>query len=208
MNDLGRAVLNYRRAQQYAPNDPSLQQNLDYARARRLDRVEEPQETRVLKTLFFWHYDISTRVRSLVFAGCFVFLWLGAGIRLLTRRPFLSWMTTILFSLSVLFLASLAVETVQCRKAQPGVVTSEEIVARKGDSETYEPSFREPLHAGTEFELLEVRGEWYHVELINGQCCWVPAKAVELVRAPTRSRIGHGAGPRSMDIEQGGMENV
>ena len=48
MNDFGRAILSYRRAEQYIPNDPNLQQNLDYARKRRTDRIEEQQKTKVL----------------------------------------------------------------------------------------------------------------------------------------------------------------
>ena len=30
MKDIGRAIVNYRRAEQYAPNDPNLKQNLKY----------------------------------------------------------------------------------------------------------------------------------------------------------------------------------
>ena len=40
IKDIGRAILNYRRAQRYIPNDPNLKQNLDYARSIRMDRIE------------------------------------------------------------------------------------------------------------------------------------------------------------------------
>ena len=66
MNDIGRAILNYRRAESYIPNDPNLHQNLSYARSRRLDEIEERQKTKVLRTLFFWHYDLSGWTRSLM----------------------------------------------------------------------------------------------------------------------------------------------
>ena len=49
------------------------------------------------------------------------------------------------------------------------------MIARKGDGDTYEPSFKEPLHAGAEFKLMENRGEWYQVELADGQRCWIPS---------------------------------
>ena len=79
-------------------------------------------------------------------------------------------------------LASLLTEAVQQHSTKPGVVLSDEVPARKGDSETYEPSFKEPLHAGTEFQLVEDRGNWYHIELADGRRCWLPASDVGLVK--------------------------
>ena len=84
--------------------------------------------------------------------------------------------------LSVLMAGSLVIEEGNLHKTRPGVIISSEVVARKGNSETYEPSFKEPLHSGTEFSLIEDRGSWYHVELVDSRTCWVPSKDVELVR--------------------------
>ena len=63
MNELGRAILNYRRAELYMPDDVNLKQNLTYAREKRRDQIEDKQETKILKTLFFWHYDLSRNIR-------------------------------------------------------------------------------------------------------------------------------------------------
>ena len=52
---------------------------------------------------------------------------------------------------------------------------------RKGDGEGFAKSFVEPLHAGTEFELVEQRGRWYHVELADGRRCWVPIDSAGIV---------------------------
>lgn len=180
--DIGRAILNYRRAQQYIPNDPNLQQNLDFARSRRLDRVEEKQETRILKTLFFWHYDLATRTRVFVFSFSFMLLWVFAATRIFLRKAFLAWCIAFAAALSVLFAVSLVSEFAHLEGTRPGVVISSEVIARKGNSETYQPSFKEPLHAGTEFALLEDRGSWYHIELPDARRCWVPDDDVELVR--------------------------
>jgi hypothetical protein len=76
----------------------------------------------------------------------------------------------------------LLAESLILKNRRPGVIVAEEVVARKGDSETYEPSFQEPLHAGTEWTLVERRGDWFHVELPDSRRCWLPADSVELVR--------------------------
>jgi len=62
-------------------------------------------------------------------------------------------------------------------------VISDNVIARKGNSETYEPSFKEPLHTGTEFRLVEKRNKWCYIELPDERRCWIPSKDVELVRS-------------------------
>ena len=182
IKDMGRAILNFRRAEQYISNDPNLKQNLAYARKMRLDQIQEKQETRVLKTLFFWHYDLSTQTRVILFTICFVLLWIFAGLRIFVKRSFLGWCIVTAAALSISLSASLVVDDLNLRRTKPGVIVSREVVARKGNSETYEPSFKEPLHAGTEFILMEDRGNWLQIELADSRTCWVPSKDVELVR--------------------------
>ena len=182
MNDFGRAILNYRKAEALIPNDPNLKQNLDYARKRRIDRVEQTQKTRAMRAVFFWHYDFSARSRSAIFLISFLLVWGAATARLFFPRPFLRWVIGVSAVLSLLFLASLIAELAQLNSQRPGVVVAREAVARKGDSETYEQSFKEPLHAGAEFILIEDRGDWKHVELADSRRCWLPSKAVGMVR--------------------------
>jgi len=181
MGDIGRAILYYRRAQRVIPNDPNLRQNLDYARTKRIDKIPEKQETRILKTLLFWHYDLSLKTRSLLFVVFFITLWTCASIRLFTQRPSIHWAIGVSAILAGLFFGSLAAEAITESRNVEGVILHSEVVARKGDGETYQPSFKEPLHAGTEFRLLEDRTDWYRVELPDGRNCWIPSKAAGLI---------------------------
>jgi len=181
MEDLGRAILYYLRAQQYIPNDVNLQQNLSFARSKCRDRVEEKQQTRVLKTVFFWHYDLPTKTRAVLFFMAYVAVWLLAAARLLFRRSRFGWPLGVFAFAAVLTLSSLLVEAVGRHRSRPGVVVSTSVVARKGDSTTYEKSFTEPLHAGTEFRLVDARQDWLHIELADGRRCWIPVKSAECV---------------------------
>ena len=180
--EIGRAILNYRRAALYIKGDHNLAQNLSQARKARQDSFEEKQQTRVLRTLLFWHYDFSPRVRSWLLAIFSAVFWAAAAIKL--RRS--QWMprTVLLVSavLAFLFVGSLVAEIVSGGRAEAGVILSPQVTARKGDGESYEPSFNQPLHAGTEFILLESRNDWHHVELPDGRQCWIPARSAGLVR--------------------------
>jgi len=182
MGDIGRAVLYYRRAALLIPNDENLCQNLSYAKSKCVDKIEEKQQAKVFRTLFFWHYDLSSRVRLYVFAATFAMLWVVASVRLLHRRLSLRWAIAILAVVTALFFGSLLVEALTAGNTVSGVVLAPEVVARKGDGETYEPSFKTPLHAGTEFRVLEDRGGWHHAELADGRRCWLPTKAVGIIQ--------------------------
>ena len=181
IKDIGRAILNYRRAQEYIPNDPNLRQNLSYARNFRKDKIEEKQETKVFKTLFFWHYDLSTRIKIIVFSILFCAIWLIAGIRLFFKHSILGWGLFGVVVLSMMIGGSLIAESISLHREIPGVIIDIEVIARKGNSQNYAPSFTEPLHAGTEFNLLEKRDNWFYIELPDSRTCWVPAKSVDLV---------------------------
>jgi hypothetical protein len=182
MKDIGRAILNYRRAEQYIPNDTNLHQNVAFARSVRTDQIEEKQQTQILQVLFFWHYDFSVKTRWLLFCLSFAMLWICASVNLFLRKSLLKWSVIVLMMLSVLFAGSLIIEQIHLQKTVPGVVISSEVIARKGNSESYDKSFKDPLHAGTEFTVIEKRGTWFQIELLDSRTCWVPASDVELVR--------------------------
>ena len=182
-NDIGRAILNYRKAGQYIPNDLNLQQNLNHARRTRLDSFEETQETKVLRTLLFWHYDFSTRLRSILFAVFSLVFWPAVSLRLFRSDWAPKWLPTVSGIAGALFLGSLLAETYEKVGEVTGVVVSQQVMARKGDGESYEPSFRDPLHAGTEFRVLENRGDWCQIELPDGRQCWIPSRNAELVES-------------------------
>lgn len=180
--DLGRAILNYRKAEQFDPNDRNVQQNLAFARSQRKDELKEEEKAKALRTLLFWHYDFSFGQRFLFFALFFVLLWATAAVRLFKPRPFMKWMIGFSALLSLVLGASLVLESMAIKGERPGVVIAEEVVARKGDSESYEASFQEPLHAGAEFVLVEERKDWVQARLPDGRTCWLPGRAVEMVR--------------------------
>ena len=119
LGDIGRAIVNYRRALRYVPNDALLRQNLDYARRKRADRIEDRPQEKVLQTVLFWHYDFSAAVRSALFACCFIGVWLLAGIRLYTPvAP--RWLVGILGGIALILFSSLAVDEISRARDDTG----------------------------------------------------------------------------------------
>jgi tetratricopeptide (TPR) repeat protein len=181
LDDIGRAILNYRRAEQYSPNDPNLAKNLAYARSMRRDKVDIQDQEKILQTLFFFHYDLGLQTRVVLFAIFYITFWFFAGIKIFSRRPFTSWGLGVTLLFTVLFGTSLLVESRQSTMKTGGVILAEEVIGYQGDADSYQPSFEDPLHAGTEFKLLEDRGGWWQIELPDGRSTWISAKSGELV---------------------------
>ena len=179
LHDLGRAILNYRRAQLYLPSDENLRQNLAAARRQQPDRLAPQPEVAVAKTILFWHYDLSARLRLWALVAANACFWAGLGLQLYRRRRPFPWPVTLALALSVLLSASLLYEHFDRQRA--GVLVAAETTARKGDGQAYAASFDAPLHAGVEFTLVERRGDWLYIELADGRRCWVEADSAELL---------------------------
>ena len=180
--DIGRAILNYRRAEKLDKADTNIKKNLAFARSRRIDTVEVRTQERILETLFFWHYDFSFKTKFLVTCLAFaivcisttVMLWRGKSAPLVTTAAICGLLT-------VSFLASVILETRSMTNTICGVITDQQVVARQGDGPNYPESFKDPLHAGTEFDLLERRSGWFHIMLSDDSEGWIPNNTAELI---------------------------
>jgi hypothetical protein len=180
--DIGRAILNYRRAQNLDKADTNIQKNLAFARSRRIDTVEVKTEERILETLFFWHYDFSIKTKFLVTCLCFAIFCISATVILWRGRAAPRIATAAICGLlTVSFLASVTLETRSRANTICGVITDQQVVARQGDGPNYSESFKDPLHAGTEFDLLERRSGWFHIMLSDDSDGWIPDNAADLI---------------------------
>ncbi len=181
-DDIGRAILNYRRAEKLDKSDTNIQKNLAFARSRRIDTVDVKTEERILETLFFWHYDFSIKTKFVVTCLCFAIVCISVTV-MLWRGKSAPWIATaaICGLLTVSFLASVVVEARTQAHRVCGVITAQQVVARQGDGPNYPESFKDPLHAGTEFDLLERRSGWFYIALSDDSDGWIPDNAAELI---------------------------
>jgi tetratricopeptide (TPR) repeat protein len=172
--DVGAAILNYCKAEKLDRSDSDIQKNLAFARGRRIDKVEPKTETQILRTLVFWHYDLSMKTKFTVAVICFAVFCLALAAAIwFGRKPSLTAITGVSAVLLVCLAGSLAVESYNHATRLSGVIISPEVIAYQGDGPNYPPSFKQPLHAGTEFELIERRTGWFHIRLADGSDGWI-----------------------------------
>jgi len=178
----GKAILNYRKAAKIDNSDENIQKNLAFARSKRIDQIAVKAERRVLQALFFWHYDFPLKTKFML--ACIFFgivcvcttaaIWFGINT---------AWTVPAIICgvLILCFLVSVALDYKTLSSKVCGVITAKEVTARQGDGENYTPSFKEPLHEGTEFDLLENRPGWFHIKLSDDSDGWIPNNAAELI---------------------------
>lgn len=188
LGDVGRAIVNYRRALRLRPGDPNTRKNLDGARRLCEVQVTRPATDALAETLLFWHFGTSMGARTRVALAAYAGFWLAMlGLLRLRQRPAaLKWLAGCVGAFSLAVGASVAWDHLVAANRPEGVVVAEQAVLRKGNGDYYDPQLTRPLSAGVEFRVLESRedvkgAEWHHVQLQDGKNGWVRADDTELI---------------------------
>ncbi len=171
--DLGRAILQYRRGLRLEPGNRRLQANLRYVRSQRIDQIDASAHQALMLRFFFWHDDISLNMQVTIALAGFLLAWAGAFAHLFWRRPLLLWLTAGAASAFVLFAGSAWAVHAQHAATRHGVIVAPEAPVRKGNGASYALQFPQPLHSGAEFTIRESRGSWLHIRLDNGASGWI-----------------------------------
>ena len=183
-DDLGRAVLNYLRAEELSPRDPEIIANLDLARSRTVDQLQAEGDSLVASVADFGRRWATTTE----FAIAALLLWAVAGlsvsalvIRPLMRRrailqggaaaAFVVMLIPLVFVLSMLF---------SNPYENTGVVTARTVEVLSGPGPQYGEEFA--LHSGAQVRLVDSRHGWLQVALPGGELRgWIPSHAIEAV---------------------------
>lgn len=181
VHDLGRAILHYRRGLRLEPGNRQLQANLSYARSRRVDHIEGSSQRSLLQHLLFWQSELSVQTQWTLALLAYGVVWASAFAHLHWRRAVLRWGMAGAALCCIVFAGAALLAHYQHTTIRPGVILAAEVVVRKGNGESYTPQFPQPLHAGTEFVVLEERGAWLAIQLDNGTSGWIRAESAALL---------------------------
>ncbi|MBN2216408.1 MAG: tetratricopeptide repeat protein [Pirellulales bacterium] len=158
----GRAIAAYREATRYRPADPRLKANLDYALGPGGGAaVRRP----LIGYVLFWQ-DWMSYPAKFHWAGATAMATFVLGlIALFWRRRWCRRLAVAGLAVTVLMGAAAGYDWHRFDYQKHGVIVVPEVVARKGNAESYQPKFTEPLVEGTEFTVVERRGDWLLVRL-------------------------------------------
>ncbi len=184
-DDLGRAVLNYLRAEELSPRDTDIRANLDLARGRTVDRVESGGESLIA--------SVSTVARRWVTVGemgvLSLLLWVASAIaigalivwRAVPRRTAVRNGAIVASAATLLSLLLLVSMLYANPNDDSAVVVESTVNVVSGPGEQYETEFT--LHSGAQVRLVDSRQGWVRITLPGDDLQgWAPSNAVEAVR--------------------------
>lgn len=181
MSDLGRALLNYRRAQQFWPRDAELIRNLARVRGERVDLSGD--EVGFAEGLAALTAGVLTLWELTFVVGLFWLTWfvaLGLALwnvswRKRLRLPLV--VIGVILLMGVLLLGGRVFVTSQ---RPPAVVAALQVQVRSGPSEQYLALYQ--LHAAAEVYVWATHEGWVQFALPDGRLGWMPSEAVVIIR--------------------------
>ena len=171
----GRAIASYRQAQRYRPRDPLLDANLRSA-LQSSDAVRPAPP--LIEYLLFWQNWVSYPAKfQLSSVSALATLMLGI-IALVHSQAIWKRLTLFAMLVSLAISVSAIYDWYRFVHLGHGVVVVKAAIARKGNAASYEPAFTAPFAEGTEFLVVERRGDWLRVQLAGSQEGWLKAADV------------------------------
>ena len=177
---LGEAILAFRRALLVDPNHKKARQNLFAARSQLPEWVPRAEADGIWQSLFFWRTEVSLAEQGSIAAMCFL---IGAAL----IAAGIYWQQRLVRSLSILPLVAWAILIISLisqsigSDGQDAVVVVDEVTARAADSHRAPPKLAQALPSGTELTITETRSDWSHANLPDGRDIWVPSTSVSLI---------------------------
>lgn len=170
----GRAIACYRQAKRHRPRDPYLDANLRYA----LGEKEAGRSKPIIEYVLFWNQWISYHGKYQASLVCAFVTFCLSVAALFVRPTLFKGLATVALCVTMAAVISAAYDWYRFSHLKHGVVIADEVVALKGNSESYQPAFTKPLDEGTEFQVLDQRSGWTHIRLAGSQDGWVPSQEV------------------------------
>lgn len=180
LNNLGRAILNYRKAWNLSPGDPEITKNLEYAREGIRDDI-------AALPLSVW-----ARARRTVILQFPLGIWIGISAALyfltiawliaaLLIRPLRKKSPLILKWLGGGLIISIVISGLAYSFYQtPGAIILQPTVSvRYGPAETDAAAFK--LHEGTEVKIVRKKDGWLQITLPDGNSGWLPADSLGII---------------------------
>lgn len=178
---LGKAILNYLRAERLMPNDADLKSNLNYAKALIKNGAAEP-ERNWLARIFYSIADIFSLDGSLLLCAIFYFIFasvIAASIILKSARKKMLYISSFPLVLLILFLA------VFIAKFNKEIVQKEAVVTAESQDAKFEP-FDDAttffvLSEGESAVIIAEKESWVKARRLDGKQGWLKRQALEAI---------------------------
>jgi tetratricopeptide (TPR) repeat protein len=174
---LGRAILNYKRAQLLIPRDADLNFNLRYALDQTQDAITADQN--FLRQAFFWLDEIRLRELMWAFVVLNILFWGLLVLRLFVRPEWTYYVFIVLLIFWLVGGASLGVKWHQLKTDLRAVILVGEVDVLAGPDSNDTVLFK--LHEGTIIHRERIEDGWSLIRLSENKRGWLKSSAIETI---------------------------
>ena len=183
-DDIARAILNYERALMLQPGNADIRANLEIARAKTVDKVNEIPDVFFVSWAKSLTNSLSVDTWAKVSIVLFLLFLVGLGLFFVARQTmlkkigFTAAVVFFLFTLVAHFSGGYQKNRLTHRTS--AIVLTPSITVRSTPSETGTSLF--VLHEGRKVSIKDgSMREWKEIQLEDGQVGWVPAADIEVI---------------------------
>jgi tetratricopeptide (TPR) repeat protein len=172
---LGSAIYYWEKAQQQAPADNDIKDNLQLAGLMIVDRIETKSDPFPLRMLSAMQSFLSIRQTGWIVLALFVGANLFFSLYLISksRNSFRALLVAFVFAiLLIAFGISLSWKIYQQDYVRQGIVVEQKADVRSGPGQENIAVFT--IHEGIKVRVLSTTGGWYQISLPNGWNGWLP----------------------------------
>lgn len=177
------AILNYERALLYAPNDADLKTNLEIAKLKTVDKIDPVEKI----FLYNWIDSIRNMYTSnqwafiavgsfILFLGCFALYFIGGKVWM-KKVAFFS--AILLFILLLFANSASSVQKARLLNRDYAIIFAKSVTAKSTPADSGTDLF--VLHDGTKVKVKSKVGDWYEIELADGNIGWIPSAKLEII---------------------------
>ena len=187
---LGLAVAAYLEADSLMPGDATVGSNLALARNQVPARFDSEGVTVLYDTVSDGWHVLGFDVRWWMAGICWIGFWVILAVRFArgtsrseeSEGSSLAWRggLAVLAAVAIISGTTVALDATEDAWRTPGVLVEESVV-RTGNGETFAAVFSEPLPDGVEFDLIESRPGWHHVNFADGRTGWIRSDHVRMI---------------------------
>ncbi|MDQ1272273.1 MAG: hypothetical protein QG591_903 [Planctomycetota bacterium] len=159
--ELGKAIVNYRRAEQFMPRSADLDANLRLVKGFTEDREFSTEIPPVIRRIFFWFFFLNQNELSIVAVSLYVVLMISLFFSIIRKY---AWLRRVMVGFSIalfVVVVSLGSKIYSEQGVNRGVIIATKCEVRYGPGEEYETKFE--IHNGAECVIEDEKDDWYRV---------------------------------------------
>jgi tetratricopeptide (TPR) repeat protein len=179
IDDIGRSILYYEKARAYLEGDESLNQNLEIARLKVVDKIEPVPEL-FLKILWkkIVHF-VSLKIYAWLSLGLFIFSLLIIIFYVIFNKYFLRkliWILSVLFIIVFVLFINRIVEDEARKNA---IILTDKVSVVGEPNITSTEVFI--LHEGTKVQINRIIGDWTEITIADGKTGWLKLDTLGII---------------------------